>query len=106
MIYLYADINDNKAAVEGMDGVELDGRHLAVNISTQPSSQKGGPARSHDGNRGGGGGGGGRRDFNEDPASKIYVGQLSYDTPDNSLEDAFMEFGPVVSAQVAKVGSL
>ncbi len=33
-------------------------------------------------------------------ATKLYVGNISYNTNDNSLRDAFAKFGAVVSAQV------
>ncbi len=48
---------DGKAAIEGLNGVELDGRTLKVN-EAQPREDRGGGGRRG----GGGGGGGGRRD--------------------------------------------
>lgn len=33
-------------------------------------------------------------------ATKLYVGNISYNTNDNGLRDAFAKFGAVVSAQV------
>jgi len=33
-------------------------------------------------------------------ATKLYVGKLSYDTTDNSLQTLFAQYGTVVSAQV------
>ena len=35
-------------------------------------------------------------------ATKLFVGKLSYDTTDDSLREAFAQYGTVVSAQVIK----
>ncbi len=35
-------------------------------------------------------------------AKRLYIGNLSYDTTDDSLRNAFTEVGPVASAQVMK----
>ncbi len=70
-------------AISGMDQTELDGRTIRVNIS-KPREDR--PS---------GGGGGGA--FNSAGLSdvKLYVGNLSYDTTEVSLRDAFASFGTV-----------
>ena len=69
-------------AISGLDQTELDGRTIRVNIS-KPREDRG-PS-----------GGGGA--FNSAGLSdvKLYVGNLSYDTTEVSLRDAFAAFGSV-----------
>ncbi|PJB48864.1 MAG: RNA-binding protein [Deltaproteobacteria bacterium CG_4_9_14_3_um_filter_63_12] len=52
----YADSNDAQKAISAMDGTELDGRTVNVNLAQERSGGGGGGG----GRRGGGGGGGGR----------------------------------------------
>jgi len=70
-------------AIQGLDQTNLDGRTIRVNIS-KPREDRA---------PGGGGGGG----FNSAGLSdvKLYVGNLSYDTTEVSLRDAFAAFGSV-----------
>ena len=54
-------------AIEGLNGKQIDGRALTVNVARpreeRPGGGGGGPRREFRGGGGGGGGGGGRRDY-------------------------------------------
>lgn len=57
-----ADQNEAAAAIQAMDGTELDGRTLTVNEARpKPAGRGGGPGRGFGGGRGGSRGGGGDR---------------------------------------------
>jgi len=73
------------AAISAMDQTQLDGRTISVNRS-KPREDRG---------SGGGGGGGGDFRGDENGNTKLYVGNLSYDTTEVSLKDAFEKHGPV-----------
>jgi RNA recognition motif-containing protein len=74
-------------AIEAMDQKELDGRTIRVNLS-RPREDRGAAG-------GGGGGAGGAFNASGQADVKLYVGNLSYDTTEVSLRDAFAEFGTV-----------
>lgn len=71
-------------AIEALDQTELDGRTIRVSLS-RPREDRGS----------GGGGGGGSFNASGQPDVKLYVGNLSFDTTEVSLRDAFSEFGTV-----------
>lgn len=77
-------------AIAGMDQQELDGRTIRVNVS-KPKEDRGAP-------RGGGGGGGGAFNSAGNADVKLYVGNLSFDTTEESLRGAFSKFGSVSDA--------
>jgi len=72
-------------AIGALDQTEVDGRTIRVNIS-RPREDRG---------SGGGGGPGGAFNASGNPEVKLYVGNLSYDTTEVSLRDAFAAFGTV-----------
>ncbi len=74
-------------AIEALDQTELEGRTIRVNIS-RPREDRG-PSG------GGGGGPGGAFNASGNSEVKLYVGNLSYDTTEVSLRDAFSAFGTV-----------
>jgi len=75
-------------AIDNMDQTELDGRTIRVSLS-RPRGEGGGG--------GGGGGGGPPGAFNTSGQAevKLYIGNISYDTTEVSLRDAFSKFGTV-----------
>eukprot|EP00547_Thalassionema_nitzschioides_P005578 CAMPEP_0194208518 /NCGR_PEP_ID=MMETSP0156-20130528/6940_1 /TAXON_ID=33649 /ORGANISM="Thalassionema nitzschioides, Strain L26-B" /LENGTH=325 /DNA_ID=CAMNT_0038935493 /DNA_START=37 /DNA_END=1014 /DNA_ORIENTATION=+ len=77
-------------AIAGMDQQELDGRTIRVNVS-KPKEDRGAP-------RGGGGGAGGAFNSAGNADVKLYVGNLSFDTTEESLRGAFSKFGSVSDA--------
>lgn len=70
------------AAADGLDGTDIDGRRVKVNIARAR------PPRPGD-----------RGDFGRRaparPSSKIYVGGLPMDTTEEDLEKVFSKFGPI-----------
>jgi len=80
-----------------MDQTELDSRTIRVNES-RPKGEDG-DFRSPGGRGAGGRGAGGRGGFNSGGARsenvKLYVGNLSFDTTEETLRSAFEEYGSV-----------
>ncbi len=89
----YAQPNDANNAIEALNGVELDGRELRVNIS-RPRE-----LRQRSTSFGGGGGGGAYRGSAPDN-SKLFVGNLGWDTTSEDLLAAFSPYGDVIEAKV------
>lgn len=83
-----------EAAIAKMDQAELGSRNIRVNESRPRSERSQNSAPS-----GGNGGGGG---FNASGAAevKLYVGNLSYDTTEESLRDMFASCGVVSDAML------
>merc|ERR1719162_1222411 len=72
-----------------MNQSDLDGRNIVVSLS-RPREDRAAP-------RGGGApSGGGDFGGDQDGNTKLYVGNLSYDTTEVSLKDAFANYGGVV----------
>lgn len=91
----YSSPEDASAAVRELDGFEVDGRQLRVNLSKPKEARTndfGGGGRGDGGygsnNRGGGGGGGAGVD-----ACKVFVGNLGWDTTQDTLQSAFSQYG-------------
>lgn len=86
---------DAQDAYENMNGMELDGREIKLDFATEKQSGGGG-GRSGGGGGGGGrnnsggygGGGGGGRERSE-KSNTLYVGNLSFYTTKEQLQDAF-----------------
>lgn len=76
-----------QAAVDALNGNELDGRTVRVEFFTpKPRMERGErPARPQ------------RRNFGEENGRRVYVGNLDYRTDDSMLEEIFSEFGEVQS---------
>jgi len=83
----FASRSDAETAISKMDQTDLDGRTIKVNES-RPKGE-GGPRRSS----GGGGGGGFNPDGKEEV--KLYVGNLSFDTEEQTIRDFFGQYGSV-----------
>jgi len=77
-------------AIKTLDQFELDGRPIKVN-EPRPRGQDGPPRNA--GGRGGGGGGGGN--LTEGSNVKLYVGNLSFDTAEESVRQLFEQYGTV-----------
>lgn len=101
----YSSAAEAQAAVDAMDGLEVDGRELRVNLS-RPREERnnsfnndaeGGRGYNRGGNRGGGGGGGGGGPVD---ATKIFVGNLGWETTTEDLQQAFGQYGELVDAKV------
>jgi nucleolin len=98
----YSSASEAQAAADSMDGFEMDGRQLRVNIS-RPRAERNsfnedgdnfrGGGRGYNNNRGGGGGG-------AVDASKIFVGNLGWNTSSEDLQEAFSKFGQLTDAKV------
>jgi len=69
-----------QAAIEGLNGVTLDGRPIEVNLSL-PRGQA--PPKR-------------RRESNMAPRTKIYIGNLPFDTTPDSLSTIFYNYGTVL----------
>jgi RNA recognition motif-containing protein len=88
----YTNPDDASAAVRELDGFEVDGRQLRVNLSKPKEARSndfggGGGGGGYGGGRGGGGGGGGV------DACKVFVGNLGWDTTQDALQAAFSQYG-------------
>lgn len=99
----YSSPAEAQAAVDAMNGFEVDGRELRVNLS-RPREERNnnnydndGGGRGYNNNRGGnrGGGGGGQID-----ATKVFVGNLGWETTSDDLHEAFGKYGDLVDAKV------
>jgi RNA recognition motif-containing protein len=73
-------------AIDGMDQSDLDGRSIRVNVS-KPREDRAAPS--------GGGGGGGAFNSSGNADVKLYVGNISFDTTEDILRDAFSKYGSV-----------
>jgi nucleolin len=85
-------------AIRRMDQAQLDGRTIRVNES-RPRGE--GPPPSSGGGGGGGSsilGPGGRGTFNVEgkPEVKLYVGNLAFDTTEDSVRKLFEPYGPII----------
>ena len=81
------------AAMEALEGQEVCGNVVNINIA----KPKGGEGTPRGGGRGGrGGGGAGRRQ--EEEGSKLFVHNVSEDTAQDDLYNAFSEHGTVTDA--------
>ncbi len=88
----YAKPSDASNAIEALNGAELDGRELRVNVS-RPREQ-----RQRGTSYGGGGGGGAYHGAPDN--SKLFVGNLGWDTTSEDLLAAFSPYGDVIEAKV------
>ena len=80
----YATRPEAEKAIQQMDQTELDGRTIRVNESRPKGSAPRGP---------GGAGGFNSAGFSD---VKLYVGNLSYDTTEDSLRQLFEQYGTIV----------
>merc|ERR1712032_942392 len=64
-------VEEGKRAIEELDETELDGRRIQVNVAQPKGSTK--------------------------PITKIYVGNLDFDTPEEAITDLFADYGEVKS---------
>ncbi len=87
----YSQPSDASNAIEALNGVELDGRELRVNISR--------PREMRQRSTSFGGGGGAYRGSAPDN-SKLFVGNLGWDTTSEDLLAAFSPYGDVIEAKV------
>ncbi|CAK9226966.1 unnamed protein product [Sphagnum troendelagicum] len=88
-------VRDAMAAMEKLDGIDFGGRVLKVNFPQAPSRE---PRMSSYNDsppprREGGGG------YNNSP-NKLFVGNLSWNVDDDSLETIFSDYGKVLEAKV------
>lgn len=77
-------------AVERLNGQELDGRNIKVDLATQNDQNRGAKKDRFE-----------KRE--RTPAAKsekLFIGGLSWDTTSESLNDAFAQYGEVVEARV------
>jgi RNA recognition motif-containing protein len=72
-------------AIDGMDQSDLDGRSIRVNVS-KPREDRAAPS---------GGGSGGAFNSSGSADVKLYVGNISFDTTEDILRDAFSKYGSV-----------
>ena len=72
-------------AIDGMDQSDLDGRSIRVNVS-KPREDRAAPS---------GGGSGGAFNSAGNADVKLYVGNISFDTTEDILRDAFSKYGSV-----------
>ena len=77
-----------------MDNTEVAGRTIQMNIA-RPKGEKGGDRGGRGGGRGGGGGGGRRNDVE---GAKLFVHNVSEDTSQEALREAFENHGTVTDA--------
>ncbi|KAJ7487770.1 hypothetical protein FB451DRAFT_1528322 [Mycena latifolia] len=109
----YSSEQEANAAIENMNEQELEGRRVRVNMANAKPSGGGGGYGGGGGGYGGGGGGGyggggggyggggggyGGYDNNQVTMSKLYVGNLSWNTTDEKLRDAFAVYGQVTDS--------
>ncbi len=87
----YAKPSDATNAIEALNGAEIDGRELRVNISRPREPRQ----RSGTSGYGGGGAYHGAPDN-----SKLFVGNLGWDTTSEDLLAAFSPYGDVIEAKV------
>jgi RNA recognition motif-containing protein len=98
----FSSPSEASAAVDALDGYEVDGRELRVNLSkprearTQDSGYGGGRGDNSYGNRGGGGGGGG----GAVDTNKVFVGNLGWDTTQEDLQSAFSQYGQLTDVKL------
>jgi len=123
----YVDFNDMESAERAMkegQGKEIDGRSVRIDYS-QPKGSGGGGGRRGGGGGGGGFGGssggssgggfggggfggssggfgGGDSSGGSTKSASLFIGGLSFDTDENSLRDAFSEYGPIDRVRIAK----
>lgn len=79
---------DAEKAIEGANGIELDGRTIAVNESL-PRGQKATRERKPFQKR-------------EEVGTKLYVGNISFETAEEDLKYLFEEFGEVIDCYMPK----
>eukprot|EP00611_Tribonema_gayanum_P017775 TRINITY_DN3063_c0_g1_i1.p1 TRINITY_DN3063_c0_g1~~TRINITY_DN3063_c0_g1_i1.p1 ORF type:complete len:380 (+),score=107.75 TRINITY_DN3063_c0_g1_i1:75-1214(+) len=91
----YSSAAEAAAAADNLDGAEVDGRTIRVNIS-RPRAERNTFSEGGGNNfRSGGGGGDAAVD-----SSKLFVGNLGWDTTSEDLQQAFAQYGDVVDAKV------
>mmetsp|Transcript_47921 Transcript_47921/g.70936 ORF Transcript_47921/g.70936 Transcript_47921/m.70936 type:complete len:399 (+) Transcript_47921:117-1313(+) len=76
---------DAEVAIEQTDGYEFDGRVLKVNKSLSRSEKEALGQTS----------GGGNRNYGSSAGTKLYVGNLSFDTEEQTVRDMFEEYGEI-----------
>lgn len=84
-------IEDASAAVEKLNGTEIGGREIKVNITEKPLSSVGSSLLQSDDSK-----------FVDSP-HKVYVGNLAKSVTSESLKNFFSEKGNVLSAKVSRV---
>jgi len=99
----FSNERDANNAIRRLDGVDFQGRKLAVRFDEREGG--GGSARSNQNDRGGSRRGGGESESRSRGGGgsgncKLYVGNLSYDTTWQDLKDYFRPCGDVENAEV------
>ncbi|OIT40095.1 PREDICTED: 30S ribosomal protein 2, chloroplastic [Nicotiana attenuata] len=84
-------VEDASAAVEKLNGTEIGGREIKVNITEKPLSSVGSSLIQPDDSK-----------FVDSP-HKVYVGNLAKNVTSESLKNFFSEKGNVLSAKVSRV---
>eukprot|EP00092_Neocalanus_flemingeri_P020733 GFUD01022468.1.p1 GENE.GFUD01022468.1~~GFUD01022468.1.p1 ORF type:complete len:727 (-),score=304.86 GFUD01022468.1:132-2312(-) len=93
----YSKPAEAKAAMEAMEGTEVCGCYVTINVAKpRGGGDAAGGRGGARGGRGGGGGGGGRREDIE--GAKLFVHNVSEDTAQEDLWSAFAEHGTVTDA--------
>jgi len=83
-----------ESAVKGLNGAEVKGKNIRVEISEKSRGGRGGGGDSR-----GPSGAGGRKDAG---STKLFVGNLPDGYPDNSLRELFEQYGEVTECDVLK----
>merc|ERR1711892_864380 len=85
-----------KAAMEALEGTEVAGCYVTINVAKPRGGGDTPGGRGGRGGRGGGGGGGGRRE--EIEGAKLFVHNVSEETSQEDIWNAFAEHGTVTDA--------
>jgi len=91
----YAEVSDKNAAV-ALKGALLDGRELNIDHSNERSPATERPARQ-DWNSGGGGGSSGSAST---PTKTVFLGNLSFDSTEDSIHEQLQQFGEVTQVRM------
>merc|ERR1719204_2271232 len=91
----FSKASEATAAMEALDNREVCGVFVNVSVA-KPKGGESTPRRGGRGGRGGGGGGGGRRQ--EVEGAKLFVHNVSEETPTDDLYEAFGKHGTVTDA--------
>jgi len=90
----YSKASEASAAMAAFEGTEVCGCYVTINVARDKKSDAGGRGGARGGR--GGGGGGGRRE--EIEGAKLFVHNVSEDTEQQDLWNAFAEHGTVTDA--------
>jgi len=91
--------DEAKKAIADADNLNLDGRLLAISFSNENRPAPGGNAGGFGGGQSFGGQGGNK---NDSSAKTVFVGNISWNTTEESLTEFFSKCGSVVAVRIAK----